>query len=87
MASETGWVFLFGRIVGNPEQWKTIYSWNGEYHSAKELAIAAGCLEMGSDDFNVGYVDKGKLAWFGWMDEQHPIEDYPAVAEQFGWSS
>jgi hypothetical protein len=81
----TGWVALHGRIVGNPESWETVYRWNGEYYTAKELAIAAGCLEADSDDFNVGKVENGRLVWFGWMDEQHPTEDYPAVAKQFGW--
>lgn len=83
----TGWVFLICRIVGNAREYEFLYSWNGEYYAAKERAIAAGCLEAESDDFNVGYVDKGKLTWFGWMDEKHPVEDYAAVADQCGWSS
>lgn len=82
----TGWVALHGRIVGNPDKWETVYRWNGEYHPSKERAVAAGCLAAESDDFNVGKVEDGRLVWFGWMDEQLPAEDYPAVAAQIGWT-
>jgi len=84
----TGWVALAGKIVGNPESWTTVYSWDQRYYQNKAVAISAGfTLADGTDDFNVGYVDAGKLTWFGWMEEQHPAEDYPAVAEQFGWTA
>jgi hypothetical protein len=87
MSTRKGWVALVGHIVGNPHQWSTVYSWNFLFYPNKKQAIRQGFIQAESDDFNIGYVDNGKLTWFGWMDEQHPIEDYPAIAEQFGWSS
>lgn len=87
MSAPTGWVALVGQIVGNLEQWSTVYGWNGLYYADKQRAIRAGFDDAECDDFNVGYVDRGRLTWFGWMDEKHPAEDYPEVADQFGWSS
>lgn len=82
-----GWVALVGQLVGDLEQWSTAYGWNGLFYPDKEQAIRQGFIQADSDDFNVAKVENGKLTWFGWMDEQHPTEDYAAVAEQFGWSS
>lgn len=65
-----------------------MYGWDQRYWPSKTQAVRAGYeLANDTDDFNLGYVEEGRLTWFGWMDEQHPVEDYPAVAEQFGWSS
>jgi hypothetical protein len=85
--SDTGWVCLRGLIVGNLETWTTVYYWDGVYHADKQGAVDEGFEITDTDDFNVGYVEKGVLTWFGWMDEQHPVEDYAAVATQHGWSA
>lgn len=83
----TGWVALAGHLVGNADYAEMVYNWDGKYHAAKGAARAAGfTLADGTDDFNLGHVVDGRLVWFGYMDDQHPVEDYPEVAEQFGWS-
>lgn len=84
---KTGWVWLRGQLHGDLENWSVIYSWDGQWHDSREDACKDGLRELDHDDFNVGYVDAGKLTWFGWMDEQHPTEDYPEVAAQFGWTT
>lgn len=86
-SNQTGWVWLRGQLVGNLENWSVVYSWDGRWFADREVAVKAGLNELDHDDFNVGYVDAGKLTWFGWMDEQHPTEDYPEVARQFGWTA
>jgi hypothetical protein len=86
--SATGWVALAGHIVGTVESWEMVYAWDHRYHATKRAAVTAGFpLAGGTDDFNIGKVDKGHLTWFGWMDKQHPEEDYAAVAAQFGWTA
>jgi hypothetical protein len=85
--STSGWVCLRGRIIGSLENWETIYYWSGEFYADKQGAIDEGFRIDDTDDFNVGYVEKGVLTWFGWMDEKHPKEDYAAVAKQHGWSA
>lgn len=81
----TGWVALVGHIIGTVDNWGTVYDWDGTYYADKKRAVSAGFIAAESDDFNLGYVENGKLTWFGWMDDKHPDEGYPAVAEQFGW--
>jgi hypothetical protein len=61
------------------------YSWNQAYYESRDDAIAGGWHQADSDDFNIGYVEDSVLTWFGWMNKQHPVEDYAAVAEQHGW--
>lgn len=84
----TGWVWVDGHIVGNPDTgYQCLYNWNHRSYGTRQKAIDAGIAEYGSDDFNVGFLEASRLEWFGWMDEQHPPEDYPSVAEQFGWTA
>lgn len=88
----SGWVALCGKIImdgtRDGSRSTVTYAWDGVYHPAKALAVGAGWrLADGTDDFNIGWVERGRLVWFGWGDEQHPVEDYPAVAAQFGWTT
>lgn len=85
--TRSGWVALGGRLIGNLEDWSMSYDWDGLFHPSKAHAIRAGFERYDHDDFNVGHVVHGCLAWFGWMDEQHPVEDYAAVAAQHGWTA
>jgi len=86
--NDTGWVALAGSIVGTASANETVYRWDHRYHPTKVGALNAGFgLAHGTDDFNVGRVVNGKLVWFGWMHEEHPAEDRPAVAAQFGWTT
>jgi hypothetical protein len=87
MASDTrrGWFAAAGHIVGNIDTWSTCYDWSGRLHESRADAISAGFSDFGSDDFNVGCVENGRLMWVGWMDEEHPIEDYADLAQQLGF--
>jgi len=80
----TGWIATFGQIVGNLDNWETVWHWDRKFHPTRRAAITAGFETFGSDDFNVAQVDDGRVVWFGWMDEKHPDEDYPEVAAQLG---
>ena len=84
---ETGWVALAGQWVTIGGETKTLYNWDERYWSNKAAAIAAGYeLANGSDDFNLARVDNGKVVWWGWMAEAHPIDDAEEAADQFGWA-
>lgn len=86
--TESGWVALAGQLVGNPSDWSMSWNWDHVYHPSRAEAIKAGFpLANGTDDFNVGHVEAGRLVWFGWMDEEHPAEDYAEVAKCFGWAA
>jgi hypothetical protein len=80
------WFWTCGHVVGNERDgFTTNYCWNGGLYATRQQAIRAGLKAYDSDDFNVGRIDKNRtLVWFGWMDEQHPEEDYAEVAEALG---
>lgn len=84
--SDTGWVWVQGQIVGNLENWTTCYSWDGKYHPTREDAIKAGFRELDHDDFNVARIEDGNVVWWGWMEEQHPLDDAWDAGMQNGWS-
>jgi hypothetical protein len=80
----TGWIAAAGHIVGTLHEYSTCYDWDGRTYPTQEAAISGGFREFGCDDFNVGRIEAGALVWWGWMDEEHPAEDRPEVAEALG---
>jgi hypothetical protein len=86
-APDSGWVALAGHIVGTPQNWETVWTWDEKYHPTRDAAVRAGFGLTGSDDFDLGEVRNGILVWFGWMDKEHPPEDWAAVAGALGWAS
>lgn len=82
MSGRTGWFAAAGSRVGNPEAgYETVYSWDGLTFPTQQLAIDHGFTLDRSDDFNVGSLVDGRLAWWGWMHDQHPPEDRASVAK------
>ena len=56
------------------------YGWDGEEFGARKAAIKHGFSVRGSDDFNVGVVQGGRLLSFDWM--ENPVgEDDESMAE------
>lgn len=62
------------------------YGWSLDYHDTREAAIAEGFLTRGSDDFNVGVIQDGKLVSIDWMDEvvDADPQELRAAAEELG---
>ena len=79
-----GWLAAAGQIVGNLDEWETVYTWDGSLHPTRKAAIKYGFEVFGHDDFNIGRVDTGALAWWGWMGEEHPDEDRESAARSLG---
>lgn len=80
----SGWFAAAGHMVGNVHQWSMEYTWDGTVYPTRAMAISHGIGVFGHDDFNVGRLENGDLVWWGWMDEQHPEEDYAEAAEDLG---
>ena len=80
----SGWFAAAGQMVGNVHQWSMEYTWDGTVYPTRAMAISHGIGVFGHDDFNVGRLENGDLVWWGWMDEQHPEEDYAEAAKDLG---
>lgn len=83
----TTFIYLATQIVGNPDVgYGTVYYWDGERFGTRELAIEHGFRKRGSDDFNIGVFDAGKLVSIDWMEQV--VESDPAdmarIQEQNG---
>lgn len=81
----SGWIALAGQWVTIGGDTKTIYNWDERYWPNRAAAIAAGWELIGSDDFNIAFVEDDTVFWWGWMTEPHPITDADDAADQFGW--
>lgn len=84
--SDTGWVCLAGQIVGTLDNYSTVYTQAGGLFTNQDAACKAGVKILGHDDFNVAHVVDGKVVWWGWMNEPHPIDDAAEAAGQYGWT-
>jgi hypothetical protein len=83
-----GWIWSFCDVVGNLDNYRWVYTWDGEAHSTRDAAIKAGLHGQGSDDFLVAQLDHGKVVWVGWQDKEHAdAEDRDALAASLGFTS
>lgn len=81
MSARTGWLAAAGQIVGTVDEYSTVYDWDGGLYPSSEAAISAGFERFGSDDFNVGRIESGRLVWWGWMDKEDRDQDRVEIAE------
>lgn len=73
----TQYIVLMGQIVGGGERpFETVYGFDGEKFKERAEAIRHGLRERGSDDFNIGVLERGKLVSLDWMEK--PVETDPA---------
>jgi hypothetical protein len=64
------YVVLCGQIVGSQEHgFECVYDFDGERFADREKAIKHGFKVRGSDDFNIGVIEDGKLVSLDWMDK------------------
>jgi len=76
----TEYIVLCGQIVGgNGAPFETVYGFDGERFGDRKKAIRHGLKARGSDDFNIGVIENGKLVSLDWMDECG--ETNPAILE------
>lgn len=83
----TDYIVIQQQIIGSPESYEFVYSWDGMRHASTDAAVRAGWREFDHDDFNVGRVDStNRLVWFGWQ-YQELDDDLAEVARQIGLSA
>jgi hypothetical protein len=58
--------------------------WDGVQYESYYKTVQAGFSKFHCDDFNIGYLENGKLTSFRWMDNPHPDTDRDRVAQQLG---
>lgn len=83
----TQYIVLCGQFYGSPEVgYELLYNFDGHRFRKRETAIRHGLEVRGSDDFNIGVLEKGQLVSMDWMNET--IDRDPAklkrIAEQIG---
>ncbi len=76
------YIVLCGQVVGRTVEYSTDF----ELFTFKPNAIKAGFEVRGSDDFNIGVIEDGKLVRIDWMNEVVDADPtYMAeVSEQIG---
>ena len=78
------YIVIFQQVVCSPGMPITIdYSWDSRKYNSRSEAITHGFEIRGSDDFNIGIVERGRLVGFSWMDESIP-DDLAAIACMIG---
>lgn len=78
MVKRIEYVVLCGRITGGDgEPFETEYGFDGTRFTHKPDAIKHGLKVRGSDDFNIGVMEDGKLVRLDWMNAI--VEDDPAA--------
>jgi hypothetical protein len=70
-----GYVVITQQIEGNERVGFDAYYYSDlKYFTTREAALRHGARERGSDDFNIGTVEDGKLVAFGWGDWDFSVE-------------
>lgn len=82
----TQYITLMGQAIANEGRFEIVYGFDGERFDNRKAAIAHGLRKRGSDDFNIGVLERGKLVSLDWMEES--IGERPEVlaeiADQIG---
>ena len=84
------YIVLSSQVVGSMERGFDIsYDFDGERFKSRQAAIRHGLKTRGSDDFNIGVLQDGRLSSIDWMHEV--VDNGPdvltSVAEQLGLPS
>ena len=79
------YIVLCGQIVGSRETgFECVYGFDGDRYATRAAAKSAGFEIRGSDDFNIGVLENGKLVSLDWMSkvvESNP-DELAKIAEQ-----
>lgn len=85
---QRSYIVICAQVVGGNERpFEIIYGWDGEKFDNRQSAITHGLDIRGSDDFNLGILESGRLAEFVWMDQPMHASDadeLPTIAKQIG---
>lgn len=73
------YIVIVPSIVGNLEDWETLYFWDAKLYKTKQAAIGGGWKIHGHDDWLIGVVRDDQLVSVSWMDD--PPRDANELAE------
>lgn len=82
----TGWIYISGQVVGSQLTGFRV-AWGSDLRCKPTVksAIAHGFREVGSDDFRLGYVQRGILKRLQWMEDPPKyFDEIEQTAEQLG---
>lgn len=84
-------IALTASIVGNLENWTTLWYWDRSQFDRRKDAIARGFTYGRGDDFNIGVIDTrtGRIKAILWMDEderEQDVDELREANEQLGLS-
>jgi hypothetical protein len=75
------WITITGHAIGNDRDgFRIAYDWDRRQFSHKSEAVSNGFEATGTDDFNVGFIENGRLESLWWM-EKNLGEDESTLAE------
>ena len=83
----TEYIVLCGQVVGGGDRpFDVLYSFDGRKFPTRDLAIKHGLKVRGSDDFNIGVINRGKLVSLDWMEKMVDADPsiLAAINEQVG---
>lgn len=65
------YIVVVPHIVGNLEDWETVYSvpLRGQRWSLRKIAIVEGVRELDHDDFLLAIVERDEVVGVAWQDE------------------
>jgi len=82
----TQYIVLMGQVICSDGKIDVVYGFDGERFKDRNAAIRHGLQERGSDDFNIGVLERGRLVSLDWMHDS--IEALPdrlaTIADQIG---
>lgn len=88
-ASVGMWITVTAQAEGNERDgFRVVHYWDGRKFSHKREAVSNGFTIRGSDDFNVGLVEGGRLVSLWWMEKNlgEDTETLAAIAAEIGVS-
>lgn len=83
----TQFIVITGQVVGGRDTpIEVVYSSDDERFRDREAAIKHGLRERGSDDFNIGVLERGRLVSLDWMYENIDADDVRLrrISDQIG---
>lgn len=88
MSARTEYVVVRPQIVGNVEEWQTVYYSDLVRKPSRRAAIRHGINAEGHDDFLLAHLHGDTIVGVSWQYEDQPEEDTEraAIAETFGWT-
>lgn len=82
------YIAICAQVIGGRDRpFEIVHGWDGERFANWQDAVRHGFKIRGSDDFNLGIIERGRLVEFRWMDQpmhESDRDELPTIAKQLG---